>query len=421
MRERILAGIDLGSSAIRLAVGQVVAGPDKRETINLIGAVEVPSFGISKGAVKSLDDATAAVSACLDRVERQIGVPINDAYIGIGGVHVHAKTAKGVVGVSRPDSEIREEDQARVLDMATANANPANFEILHRIPQRFTVDDQPGVRNPVGMQGVRLEAEVCLIQGLSSHVKNLTQAVMRTNVDVSGLVFSPLATADAVLSDRQRELGAVLVNIGASTTSVAVFEDGELIHASIIPIGADHITSDIAIGLRTSLEVAESAKRSYVSAVPEGVNQYDMIDLRELGATESELVSPRFMSEIAQARVEELFEKVQAELLKIERSGMLPAGAILTGGGSKLRGMVEMARTTLRLPASLSPAPQISSPLSEVLHDPAFSTAIGLLMYGFEDERDPSSSGRLGGLQAGDQWLKKVASPFKKIFKSFIP
>jgi len=421
MRDRILAGIDLGSSAIRLAVGQIAAGPDKRETINLIGAVEVPSSGISKGAIKSLDDATSSIAAGLDRVERQIGVPINDAYIGIGGIHVQAKTAKGVVGVSRPDSEIREEDQTRVLDMAASNANPANFEILHRIPQRFTVDDQPGVRNPVGMQGVRLEAEVCLIQGLSSHVKNLTHAVMRTNVDVSGLVFSPLAAADAILSARQRELGAALVNIGASTTSIAVFEDGELLHAAVLPIGSDHITSDIAIGLRTSLDIAEAAKRSFVSAIPDGVNQYDMIDLRELGAPESELVSPRFMSEITQARVEELFEKVEAELRKIDRSGLLPAGAVLTGGGSKLRGIVEMARTILRLPASLSTAPQISSPLGEIVQDPSYSTAIGLLMYGFEDEKDPSSNLLIGGLQAGDQWLKKAAGPLKKIFKSFIP
>lgn len=421
MKDRILAGIDLGSSAIRLAVGQVVVGQDKRETINLIGAVEVPSVGISKGAVKSLDDATASVSACLDRVERQIGVPINDAYIGIGGAYVQVKNAKGVIGVSRSDSEIREEDRARVIDMAVANANPANFEILHRIPQRYTVDDQTGIRNPVGMQGVRLEAEVCLIQGLSSHVKNLTQAVIRTNVDVSGLVFSPLAAAAAIMTERQRELGVVLVNIGVSTTSVAVFEDGELLYASVIPIGADHITRDIAIGLRTSLDVAEAAKRTFVSAVPEAVNQYDMVDLRELGAQEAELVSPRFMSEIAQARVEELFEKVELELRKIERSGLLPAGVILTGGGSKLRGMVEMARTTLRLPASLSPAPQISSPLGEVLRDPAFSTAIGLLMHSFEDERNPSGSDRTGGLQAGDQWLKKATNPLRKIFKSFIP
>ncbi len=420
MRDRILAGIDLGSSAIRLAVGQIVVGPDKRESVNLIGAVEVPSLGISKGAIKSLDDATSAVSECLDRVERQIGVPVNDAYLGIGGIHVQAKNAKGVVGVSRPDSEIREEDERRVLDMASANATPANFEILHRIPQRFTVDDQPGVRSPVGMQGVRLEAEVCLIQGLASHVKNLTQAVMRTNVDVSGLVFSPLAAAEAALNDRQRELGCVLVNIGASTTSVAVFEDGELIHAAVIPIGADHITSDIAIGLRTSLEIAEAAKRAFVSAVPDSVQQYDMIDLRELGLPESELVSPRFMSEIAQARVEELFEKVEQELRKINRSGLLPAGAILTGGGAKLRGMVDMARHTLRLPASMSPLPPIASPLSETLQDPAYSTAIGLLLYGFEDEHDPQLI-RSGGLQAGDRWLQKAASPFKKIFKSFIP
>ncbi len=420
MKDRYLAAIDLGSSAIRLAVGQVSTGPDKRETISLIGAEEVPSAGISKGTIRSLDDATSAVSSVLDRVERAVGAPISDVYVGIGGLHTQIRPSKGVIGVSRPDGEIREEDYRRVMENAAAAANPTNYEVLHRLPQRFTVDDQPGVKDPVGMQGVRLEAEVCIIQALASHVRNLTPAGLRTNVDVTGLIFSPLAAAESVLSLRQRELGSALVNIGASTTSIAIFEDGELLHASVIPIGSDHVTSDIAIGLRTSLDVAEQCKRHFASAIPESVSQYDMIDLRELGAADSEHVSPRFISEIASARVEEVFEKVEEELRKIGRSGLLPAGIVLAGGGSKLNGIVDTAKRVLRLPASLSPGIQLQTPLVEIARDPAYATVLGLMVWGFEDERAPANT-RGGMLQGGDGLLKKVGDPIKKIFKSFIP
>lgn len=420
MKDRYLAAIDLGSSAIRLAVGQISSGPDKREVIALIGAEEVPSAGISKGSIRSLDDATSAVSSVLDRVERAVGAPVSDVYVGIGGLHCQIRPSKGVIGVSRPDGEIHEEDYRRVLENASTVSNPANFEVLHRLPQRFTVDDQPGVKDPVGMQGVRLEAEVCVIQAMASHVRNLTQAVLRTNVDVTGLVFAPLASAESVLTLRQRELGAALVNIGASTTSIAVFEDGELLHAAVIPIGSDHITSDIAIGLRTSLEVAEQCKRHFASATPEAVSQYDMIDLRELGAPESEHVSPRFISEISSARVEEIFEKVEEELRKINRSGLLPAGVVLAGGGAKLNGIVEIAKRVLRLPASMSPGIQVQTPLLEISRDPAYATVLGLMVWGFEDERNASSA-RTSNMSGGSGFFKKVGSPIKKIFKSFIP
>jgi cell division protein FtsA len=342
----------------------------------------------------------------------------------LGGPLIQVQLAKGVVGVSRPESEIREDDVHRVLESARSVVNPANFEILHILPRRFSIDGQQAVKDPIGMQGIRLEVDAQIVQGQAAHVRNSTKAFFRTGVDITELVFTPLASAQAVASSRQKDVGVAVVNIGASTTSVAVYEEGELIHAAVIPIGADHITSDIAIGLRTSLEVAEQVKRNVVSANADEIPKHEMIDLVEFGAPQSEIVGSRFVSDVAQARVEEIFERVEKELKKIQRSGLLPAGAILTGGGVKLRGMVEVAKRVLRLPALVAGASQLQTPMQETLHDPSFSTAVGLVLWGFDGEREPrlgAGRGFAGAASRGGDFMKRLGSPLKKIFKSFIP
>jgi len=424
MKEHLIAGIDLGSSSIRLVAGQVTVGADKRESLTMLCAVEVPSQGLSKGSVSSLEEAVSSLSACLEQAERQIGLPVTEAYVGLGGPLIQVQLAKGVIGVSRPESEIREDDVHRVLESARSIINPANFEILHILPRRFSIDGQQAVKDPIGMQGIRLEVDAQIVQGQAAHVRNCTKAVFRTGIDITELVFIPLASAQAVAGSRQKDVGVAVVNIGATTTSIAVYEEGELIHAAVVPIGADHITSDIAIGLRTSLEVAEQIKRTVVSAHAEEILKDEMIDLLDFGAPQSEIVGSRFVSDVAQARVEELFERVEKELKKIQRSGLLPAGAVLTGGGVKLRGMVDVAKRVLHLPAVVAGASQIQSPMQDILHDPAFSTAVGLVLWGFEGEREPRIGSGRGlhsvGSKAGS-FMKAVSSPIKKIFKSFIP
>lgn len=421
MRERFIAGIDIGSSHIRLAVGQVHIGPDKRESLNIVGAVEVPSQGISRGSVNALEDVVSAVSACLELAERQIGLLVAEAYVGVSGGYTAIQPSKGVIGVSRADGEIRDEDVHRVLESARSVTNPANYEVIHVIPRGFTVDNQTGIRDPLGMQGIRLEVDAHIVHGLSTPVRNLTKAVSRTGLDITALVFAPLATALAVSTPRQRDVGTVVVNVGAATTALTVYEEGDLLHACIIPIGADHITNDIAVGLRTSLDVAEACKRTYASAWSEAVNPYEEFDLRDLGAEQSEAVSVKFVSEIAQARVEEIFEKIEQELQKIERSGMLPAGALLTGGGVKLRGVSDVAKQALRLPVSLASAQRMPTPLIEIGQDAAFATAIGLVVWGFESERQEGGREWSGAAKSGGGWLKKISTPIRKIFKSFIP
>lgn len=423
MKERILVGIDLGSSHIRIAVGQLTVSGD-RMSLAIIGATESSAQGISKGCVTSLEDAVSSISAALEQAERQIGMPLQEAYVGLGGTHIVAQEAKGVIGVSRPDGDIRQEDVARVLESARALVNPANQEIMHVLPRGFSVDGQRGIKDPIGMQGIRLEVEAHLIQGLSSQIRNVTKAVFRTGVDIVELVYVPLAAAVAVTQPRQRELGVCVLTIGAATTGMAVYEEGELLHAVTLPIGADHITSDVAIGLKISLETAEHLKRAHGSATPEAINKREDVDLRTFGADQTEIVSLHYVSEIIEARVEELYEKVEAELRKIDRSGLLPAGVVLTGGGSKLPGMVDVAKRVLHLPCAIG-FPTVQTSMPELALDPRFSSAVGLVLWGFDAERGTENTTGRGGWNPlagkGSGLFGKLLGPIKKVGKSFMP
>lgn len=419
MPEDIIAGLDIGSHAVRIAVGKPVPSADGKQQIHVIGAVEVPSIGVSRGTITGIDDAVSAVSKALEQAERITGVPINAGWVGITGSHIISQESRGVVGVARSDGEIREEDVERAIEAARTVATPTNYEILHVIPKGFIVDGQRGIKDPVGMNGIRLEVDALIIQGLSSQIKNLTKCVYRTGLDIEDLVYSILATSEAVISSRQKELGVCVVNIGASTTSLAVFEEGEVLHTAVLPIGGVHVTSDIAIGLRTSLDVAEQLKLRYATCRPDDVNKKDDINLAELGAPEAELVGRRFVADITQARVQELFEMVDRELQKVERSGMLPAGVVLTGGGSKLAGILEQAKDSLRLPVSLGTPIGISSVI-ERAHDPSLSTAIGLVLWG-QNIRGSAEGGGLGKMFASFKGVDKMTSGIKKIFRSLKP
>ncbi len=425
MKERLLVGLDIGTSSVRFAAGQITLSQDKRQALTIIGATECPSQGISKGIVTSLEDVVSSISACLEQGERILGMPIYEATVGIGGIMVNCQSAKGVIGVSRTDGEIRPEDVARAIDAAKAFVNPANQEILHVLPRDFSIDGQSGIKDPIGMQGIRLEVDAMIIQGQSNHVHNLTKAVFRTKLDISELIFTPLALVEAVTTSREREVGVCALSIGASTTGVAVYENGELLEAAILPIGADYITNDIARGLRISLDSAERIKRMYGTAVAEAISKRGQeIDLVDFGADQSEIVSLRFVAEIIEARVEEIFEKVEEELRKINREGLLPAGVILSGGGAKLHGMIDVAKRVLRLPCALG-VTNVQSSMPEVVNDLSFSTAVGLVLWAYEKERrEDGGSGRVNYLaQSGKsrEILKKLGSPIKKIFKSFVP
>ncbi len=415
MSKDFVVGLDIGSSAIRVAVGKMRPKTDQKMPIQIIGAAEAVSEGISKGAVVSIEDAVSSVSAALERAERMIGAPIERAWVGISGTHIVAQNSKGVVGVSRPDGEIGVEDVNRAIEAARTVATPSNYEILHVIPKSFSVDGQTGIKYPVGMTSIRLEVDAAIIQGLSSQIKNLTKCVYRTSIDIEDLVLSILATAEAVATPRQRDLGVAVVNIGAATTSMAIFENGDLLGTAVIPIGGEKVTSDIAIGLRTTIDVAERIKVQLGTALPKEVHRREEINLSDVGAEQAERVSRKYVSEIIEARIEELLGRIQNELKKVERAGLLPAGVILTGGGAKLAGVVEAAKANLKLPAVVGLPLDIAS-ITERASDPSFSTAVGLVLWGMRGaHREAASVGR--DLLNPSALLGKM----KKLFKGLMP
>jgi cell division protein FtsA len=420
MAEDIYVGLDIGSYAVRVAVGKPVPSQAGKDQIHIVGAVELPTSGVNKGTITNLEDAVSSVSKALEQAERVTGVPLSTAWVGISGSHIIAQESRGVVGVARSDGEIKDEDVERAIEAARTVATPTNYEIIHVIPKSFIVDGQRGVKDPVGMNGIRLEVDALIIEGLSSQIRNLTKCVYRTGLDIEDLVFSILATAEATVTDRQRELGVCVVNIGASTTSLAIFEEGDVRHTAVLPIGGDHITSDIAIGLRTSIDVAEQAKLRYATCKPEEISKKEEVNLIELGASEDEIVSRRFIAEIAEARVQEIFEMIDRELQKVDRAGMLPAGVVLTGGCAKLSGILDAAKQGLRLPASLGMSIGASSVIDRV-NDPAMSTAIGLVLWGRNIRGVDGGGGKFGKLFSKVKGVDKLGAAMKRIFGSMKP
>lgn len=385
MKDNVIAGLDIGSTSIRLVIGQRIAGPAGDE-LQIIGAISVPTAGVNRGIVNSIEETTSSISACLEKAERLVGVPITRVWVSINDPYIKCERSKGVVAVGRSDGEINENDVNRAIEAARALAVPVNYEILHVIPIKFGVDNQGDVKDPIGMNGIRLEVETLIVQGLSTQIKNLTKAIYRTGLEIEDLVIAPLAAAEAVLSTKQKELGVALVNLGSSTTSLAVYEDRNLIHTAVLPIGAEHITADIAIGLRCPINLAERIKREYGTAAADDVDKKDEVDVSQLVKEEEvnddiNIISRKYLAEIISARVEEIFDKVDSEFKRIDRSGMLPAGIIFVGGGADLDGLVEASKKKLRLPAALGVAKNINVVIDKV-KSPEFLTALGLVIWG---------------------------------------
>ncbi len=415
--DKIITGLDIGSSVIRMVVGQVAkTGENGEQNLNIIGAVEVPAQGVNKGTVAGIEDAVSSISACLEKAERMIGMPIETVWVGIGGTHIQSQETNGVIAIARTNGEIQESDVERVVEAARAVAAPVNYEVLHVIPKTFSVDSQSGVNDPVGMSGIRLEVTTQVVRGLSAQVKNLTKSIYRTGLDINDLVLSVLAAGESCLSLRQRELGVALVDMGASTTKLIVFEEGNMVHLSVLPVGADHITADLAIGLQTSLDVAEKVKLEVGDAVPENFERSDEINLKDFGG-DDQTFSKKYVADIIEARVEEIFEKVDEQLQSINRSGLLPAGLVLIGGGAKLSGVPEVAKKKTMLPASLGVGKKYNS-AAEKAGELEYTVAVGLVQWGYNAMSEKgfgNFTGRVGSTvkETADKvkdWLKNLVS-----------
>lgn len=391
----LICGIDVGSRSVRCVAGERT---DDSATPRIIGAVEVPAEGVRRGTITSMEDAVASIAEATEQLERMIGTGIRSAWVSVSGPFVTTRASRGVVAVARTDGEVQDGDVERALEAAKAGATPPNYEVIHIIPRAYALDHQDGIRDPIGMTGARLEVDAQIIQALSTHVRNLTKSVFQSGVEIDDLVLGILATAEAVTTTRQRELGVVVVNLGATTTSLAVIEEGDVIHLAVILIGAEHITSDIAIGLRIAIDQAEQLKLATGSANVKAVKKQEEVDLEEVAGGNPERVSLRYVTEIIAARIEEIFEQVDRELTAAGRSGSLPAGAVLVGGGAKLPGIVEVARQKLRLPVAIGKPHGVES-VVERASDPAFATAVGLVVWGASgSDRSPRGRSLAGAM-----------------------
>ncbi len=416
-KKDIIVGVDIGSSNIRTVIAQIMPAEEKPR---IIGVGTAPSSGVRKGIIVDLEEATMAIHKSLEEAERIAGITVSRAIISVGGNHIASQYSKGVIAVGRADGEVTEDDIERVIGAAQAISIPPNKEILHIIPRDYSLDDQKNIKDPIGMNGVRLEVDALIIEGSTPYIRNLTKCVEQAGIEPETFVLSPLAAAKATLSKRQKELGVILVDIGGGATSIAVFEEDDLLHTSVLPLGGNHITNDIAIGLRTSIDVAEKVKLEFGNAMPREINKKEDIDLSLIDSQEEGMVSRYHVAEIIEARLEEIFSLVNKELKSIGKDKLLPGGVVLTGGTAKLPGCVDLAKNTLGLPAQTG-FPMPLGGLVDRVDEPSFVTSIGLLMWGMEEtERSPvTSKSRLTGHISGN--MGDTVGNIKKWLGKFLP
>lgn len=412
-KHRTIAGLDIGNSKIRAAVAVMEEGS---HLPNIIGVGVAPSGGLRKGNVIDVEEAVANISSALEDAERMAGEPIHHVFLGLGGDHISSQDSKGVIAISHSGNEIIEDDVDRVLEAAQAVSIPSNRRILRIIPKNFTVDEQTGIKYPVGMTGIRLEVLAHLVTGLVPTVKNVEKCVHQAGVDINDIIPSGLAASEAVLTKRQKELGVVVIDIGCGGTNLSVFEEGTVLHTASLPIGGENVTNDIAIGLRTSIDTAEKIKIEYGTCVPDDVHDRETIDLSLLSKIDTQIVSKKQLAEIVQARYHEIFLMVKDELSKVQRDGMLPAGAILTGAAVKMPGALDVAREILNLPVQIG-FPTNYEGVVDKIEDPAYATVIGLVIWGsrFQGEGYGLKLD-LKGIQ-----IDKMAQSLKGWFRDLLP
>lgn len=398
--EQLYIGLDIGTSKVACVVGLMEDDSDKP---SIIGVGVAPTTGLRRGVIVDVDETVSSITAAVDEAERVSGIPIHRATISIDGSSVRSLNSSGVIAVSHADHVIQPEDVHRVEDAATAVQLPANHEIVQVFPRRYTIDGEPVAKDPAGMTGVRLEVESHIITAHTGALKNLHRVLDQAGVDIEGQVLVPIAAAETILTKQQKELGVVLVDIGAGTTGVAVYQEGNVVHSGILPIGSGHVTNDLAIGLRTNVDTAEHIKLNYAEVTQDIASKNDIVKIPELGADQN--IEKRHLDMIVTSRVNELFEMVAAEMRKAGRDVMLPAGVVITGGGANLKGLVPYAKQALKLPVSIG-KPKDFNGLVDRISDPAFAAPVGLMLSnmnfgGAVHHHRRKSGGAGGGLFGG--------------------
>ena len=378
---RTFVGLDIGTTKISC----IIADQNNAGELRVVGVGNAPSDGLRRGVVVDLDKAVASITRSVEEAERMAGIEVKGVYAGIAGDHIRSINSRGVIAVSRKDNEIAPSDVERVVEAAKAIAIPMDREIIHVIPQEFIVDDQDGIKDPVGMSGVRLEAEVHIITGAVTSAKNICRAIQRAGLKVYDLVLEPLASAMAVLDDDERDLGVVLLDIGGGTTDVAVFHEGSIRHTAIIPFGGANVTSDIAIGLRTPIDKAEALKIAHGSALASLVAAEEMLPVSGVGGRADREISRHVLASMIEPRMEEIFALANKEVRKNHFAALIGGGVVLTGGTSLLPGVSELAEQVFEMPVRLG-IPRGLGGLSANVADPRFSTGVGLVLQAARQE-----------------------------------
>ncbi len=425
---KIIVGIDVGTYKIVTIIAKLV-----ENVVSVLGVSEVKSLGIRKGHVVDIEEAVSAINSSVEGAERMAGYNVSHVIVSIGGSQIESQNSRGVVAVSAPQGEIGPSDLGRVIDAAKAISLPSTRSIIHVLPRNYIVDGQEGIKDPVGMSGIRLEVDTHIITTNNVAIRNLEKAFSQVGVDVDSFVFSGYASSLSILNDTEKELGVVLIDIGAGTTDISIYTEGSVSYSSVLAIGARHVTNDLAIGLRISLESAEKIKlflsqNEYKKPVKteEEVKESkpsDEIDLTSLNLPEeiSKVSQKTLIDGIIRPRLNEIFAMIGMEIKKSGFGGQTPAGIVITGGGAMTIGIKEAARRTLAMPVRIGMPVNIKGIIDEVQH-PAFSTAIGLTIYGAQNISGSGSLPFSFGLPKGS--AVEIGKVFKRIIdiiKSFIP
>ncbi len=388
----IIVGLDIGTSK----VAAIVAENNGNDEVEVIGIGVSPSKGLKKGVVVNLESTVHSIQRAVEEAELMAGCEINSVFAGIAGSHIKSLNSHGIVAIK--DKEVLQYDIDRVIDSARAVAIPADQKILHILPQEFVIDQQEGIKEPIGMSGIRLEAKVHMVTGSVSAAQNIIKCIRRCGLEVEDIVLEQLASCTSVLTDDEKELGVCLIDIGGGTTDIAIFSDGAIKHTAVIPIAGDQVTNDIAVALRTPTKSAEEIKCQYGCSLTQLAGADEMIDVPSIGDREPRKISAQNLAEIVEPRYEELMLLVQAEVRRSGYEDLIAAGMVLTGGSSKVQGLTDLAEEIFHMPVRMG-VPQHITGLTDVVLNPIYSTGVGLLLYGKEHQ------GKLDGFAKDEQGI----------------
>tara|TARA_B110000285_G_scaffold195661_1_gene226073 strand:- start:2281 stop:3522 length:1242 start_codon:yes stop_codon:yes gene_type:complete len=379
--KKLIVGLDIGTSKVVAIVGEISLDGD----LEIVGIGSSPSKGMKKGVVVNIESTVQSIQRAVEEAELMAGCQIHSVYVGIAGSHIRSLNSHGIVAIK--DKEVYRADLERVIDAAQAVAIPADQKILHILPQEYVIDDQGGIKEPLGMSGVRLEAKVHLVTCAVNAAQNIEKCIRRCGLEVEEIILEQLASSYSVLTDDERELGVCMVDIGGGTTDIAIFTEGSIRHTGVIPIAGDQVTNDIAMALRTPTQHAEEIKIKYACALTQLAGPDETIKVPSVGDRPPRDLSRQSLAEVVEPRYDELFTLVQAELRRSGYEDMVPAGVVLTGGTSKMEGVVELAEEIFHMPVRVG-YPQTVRGLNDIVRNPIYATSVGLLQYGMEHRND---------------------------------